>query len=61
MAGIAGAFQILWNYYGLLLVSRPAVVWNLIAVPTNAFSVGAYLRYARREQRLALEAAQTGP
>ncbi len=50
MAAIMGAFQILWIYYGLLIGSRPVVLWNLIAVLTNSFSVGAYLHFARREQ-----------
>jgi hypothetical protein len=56
-----GAFQILWIYYGLLIVSRPVVLWNPIAVLTNFFSVGAYLHYARRERRNALATVQTGP
>jgi uncharacterized protein with PQ loop repeat len=51
MAAIMGAFQILWVYYGLLIVSRPVVVWNIIAVATNFFSVGAYLYFARLERR----------
>jgi uncharacterized protein with PQ loop repeat len=50
MATIMGAFQILWVYYGLLIASRPVVLWNLIAVATNFFTVGAYLYYARRER-----------
>jgi uncharacterized protein with PQ loop repeat len=50
MAAIMGVFQILWVYYGLLIVSRPVVVWNIIAVATNFFSVGAYLYFARRER-----------
>jgi MtN3 and saliva related transmembrane protein len=50
MAAIMGAFQILWVYYGLLILSRPVVVWNIIAVATNFFSVGAYLYFARRER-----------
>jgi uncharacterized protein with PQ loop repeat len=49
MAAIMGAFQIVWVYYGLLIVSRPVILWNIIAVATNFFSVGAYLYYARRE------------
>jgi uncharacterized protein with PQ loop repeat len=61
MAAILGAFQILWVYYGLLIVSRPVVLWNLIAVLTNFFSVGAYLHYERRERRNPLATAQTGP
>ncbi len=51
MAAIMGVFQILWVYYGLLIASRPVVLWNLIAVLTNSFSVGAYLYYSRRERR----------
>ena len=50
MAAIMGAFQILWIWYGLVIVSRPVVLWNMIAVVTNAFAVGAYLHYARRER-----------
>jgi uncharacterized protein with PQ loop repeat len=49
MATIMGVFQILWVYYGLLIASRPVVLWNVIAVVTNFFTVGAYLYYARRE------------
>jgi len=50
MAAIMGVFQIFWVYYGLLIVSRPVILWNIIAVATNFFSVGAYLYYARRER-----------
>lgn len=50
MAAIMGAFQILWVYYGLLIVSRPVILWNIIAVATNFISVGAYFYYARRER-----------
>jgi len=32
MGGIMGIFQILWVYYGLLIFSRPAVIWNVVAV-----------------------------
>ena len=49
MAAIMGAFQILWVYYGLLIASRPVILWNIIAVATNFFSVGAYFYFARRE------------
>jgi MtN3 and saliva related transmembrane protein len=49
MAAIMGAFQILWVWYGLLIVSRPVVLWNVIAVTTNFISVGAYFYFARRE------------
>ncbi len=30
MAGIIGVFQIAWVYYGLLIASRPVIVWNMI-------------------------------
>jgi MtN3 and saliva related transmembrane protein len=50
MAAIMGAFQILWIWYGLVIVSRPVVLWNMIAVVTNSLTVGAYLYYARRER-----------
>ncbi len=50
MACIMGVFQIVWVYYGLLILSRPVVVWNVIAVVINFLSVGAYFRFARRER-----------
>lgn len=50
MAAIMGAFQILWIYYGLLIASRPVILWNTVAVVVNSLSVGAYLRFARRER-----------
>lgn len=55
MASIMGVFQILWVYYGLLIVSRPVIVWNIIAVTVNFLSVGAYLRFARRERNQATQ------
>jgi uncharacterized protein with PQ loop repeat len=50
MAAIMGVFQILWVYYGLLIVSRPVVLWNMIAVATNFVSVAAYYYFAKRER-----------
>jgi uncharacterized protein with PQ loop repeat len=50
MAAIMGVFQVLWVYYGLLIVSRPVVVWNVIAVIVNVLSVGAYLYFVRKER-----------
>jgi MtN3 and saliva related transmembrane protein len=50
MAGIMGTFQILWVYYGLLILSRPVIAWNLVAVVINFLSVGAYFRFARSER-----------
>jgi uncharacterized protein with PQ loop repeat len=51
MAAILGVFQILWVYYGLLIASRPVIAWNLIAVFTNFFSVGAHLYFVRKESK----------
>jgi MtN3 and saliva related transmembrane protein len=51
MAAITGSFQIVWVYYGLLIVSRPVVLWNIIAVVINFFSVGSYFYYARKEHK----------
>jgi len=51
MAAIMGVFQVLWVYYGLLIVSRPVVLWNIVAVLVNSLSVGAYLFFARAEKR----------
>jgi len=50
MAAIMGVFQIFWVYYGLLIASRPVIVWNLIAVITNSISVGAYVYFCRKER-----------
>jgi len=47
MAAIMGVFQVLWVYYGLLIDSRPVVVWNMIAVAINFLSVTSYRRFAR--------------
>jgi MtN3 and saliva related transmembrane protein len=49
MAAIMGAFQILWVYYGLLIASRPVILWNVIAILVNFLSVGAYLHLVRKE------------
>jgi MtN3 and saliva related transmembrane protein len=54
MAGIMGVFQIVWVYYGLLIASRPVIAWNIVAVVINFLSVGAYLRFARREREQAI-------
>jgi MtN3 and saliva related transmembrane protein len=50
MAGIMGVFQIGWIYYGLLIASRPVVIWNVIAVVINFLSVAAYVRFDRLER-----------
>lgn len=51
MAAIMAVFQVVWVYYGLLIASRPVVLWNIIAVVINSLSVGAYLYFVRRERR----------
>jgi len=51
MAAITGTFQILWVYYGLLILSRPLVVWNLIAVLINSLSVAAYYYFLKKDKQ----------
>ena len=50
MAAIMGLFQILWVFYGLLIASRPVIIWNVIAVLVNFVSVGAYFYFAHKEK-----------
>jgi MtN3 and saliva related transmembrane protein len=50
MTAIMGAFQILWVYYGLLILSRPVIAWNVVAVLINFLSVGAYFHFVHKEQ-----------
>ena len=47
MAAIMGTFQIVWVYYGILIESRPVIVWNVIAVVINFVMVGFYFHFAR--------------
>ena len=58
MAAIMGVFQILWVYYGLLIASRPVIIWNVVAVFTNFFSVGAYRYFVRQEKAEARSKSQ---
>ena len=58
MAAIIGTFQILWVYYGVLIVSRPVVAWNVIGVLINFFSVGAYSYFLRKEKAQAASPAE---
>jgi MtN3 and saliva related transmembrane protein len=51
MATITGIFQILWVYYGLLILSRPVVVWNLIAVLINLLSVASYWYFLKKDKQ----------
>ena len=50
MAAIMGLFQIVWVYYGLLILSRPVIVWNMIGVVFNFLTVGAFFYFARNEK-----------
>jgi MtN3 and saliva related transmembrane protein len=50
MAGIMGVFQIVWVYYGLLIASRPVIIWNTIAVLINLTIAGAYFKFSRIER-----------
>jgi len=50
MATILCVFQIVWVYYGLLIASRPVILWNLIAILVNSFNVGCYLYFVRKER-----------
>jgi len=51
MSAITGAFQILWIYYGLLIGSRPVILWNVVAVVINFLTVGAYAHFFRKEKQ----------
>ena len=51
MGAIMGAFQILWVYYGLLIASRPVIIWNVIAVLINSLTVGAYAHFLKTERK----------
>jgi MtN3 and saliva related transmembrane protein len=58
MSAIMAVFQILWIYYGLLILSRPVVAWNMVAVLINSLSVGAYLYFVRKEKAAASAVAR---
>jgi uncharacterized protein with PQ loop repeat len=58
MAAITGSFQVLWVVYGLLIASTSVVLWNIIAVVVNSFTVAAYFFFRRAEAR-ALPGAAT--
>ena len=45
-------FQVLWVYYGLLIVSRPVIIWNVIAVLVNFLSVDAYFYFVHKEKAI---------
>lgn len=55
MAAIMGLFQIGWVYYGVLIASRPVIVWNVIAILINFFTVAAYHHFDRKERTRSLQ------
>ena len=61
MAAIMCVFQVLWVYYGLLITSRPVVIWNVIAVVVNFLSVGAYFYFVNPKKRLIDSQEQRAP
>ena len=50
MAAILGTFQILWVIYGVLTGSQNLVMWGVIALVINYFTVGAFVYFRRRER-----------
>ena len=59
MGAMMGAFQILWVYYGLLIASRPVIIWNVIAVFINFLTVGAYAYFLRQERAKSVPATKS--
>jgi MtN3 and saliva related transmembrane protein len=57
MGAIMGTFQILWIYYGLLIASRPVIIWIVIAVLINFLTVGAYAYFLHNEKAKAMNAS----
>ncbi|GMA90169.1 SemiSWEET family sugar transporter [Homoserinibacter gongjuensis] len=49
MAAITGSFQVLWVVYGALIGSTSVVLWNIIAVLVNSFTVAAFVFFRRAE------------
>jgi len=47
------AFRLPWIYQGLLIASRPVIVWNVIAVCINFLDAYAY--FVRKERSDALQ------
>ena len=50
MPAVMAVFQVVWLWYGVMIDSRPIIIWNVIAVVVNSLSVAAYLHFARREK-----------
>jgi MtN3 and saliva related transmembrane protein len=50
MPAVMAVFQVVWLAYGVMIASRPIIMWNVIAVLVNSVSVAAYMFFARRER-----------
>jgi uncharacterized protein with PQ loop repeat len=51
MAAIMAVFQVLWVYYGLLIVSRPVIVWNVLGIVINSIIVWSYFRFDQKRSQ----------
>jgi len=58
MAGIMGAFQVLWIWYGALIGSNAVIIWNIIAVVINLLVVCSYLYFASLEEKKRIQVTQ---
>jgi MtN3 and saliva related transmembrane protein len=50
MPAVMAVFQVVWLCYGVMITSRPIILWNVIAVVVNSVSVAAYMFFAHRER-----------
>jgi uncharacterized protein with PQ loop repeat len=57
MAAILAVFQVLWVYYGLLIASRPVIVWNVLGVVINSVIVWSYFRFGRKSRPVAAKSS----
>ena len=58
MAAILASFQVLWVIYGTMIGSRSVVMWSVIAVCVNSFTVAAYSYFAGVEKRTSVTTAR---
>ena len=50
MAKILMLSQFAWTWYGLLIDSRPIVLWNVIGIVINGLALVAHRHFSRRER-----------
>jgi MtN3 and saliva related transmembrane protein len=50
MPAVMAVFQVVWLCYGVMIDSRPIILWNVIAVVVNSISVTAFIFFAHRER-----------